>query len=167
MNGELIASIKLLEKERGLDSEIVFTAIEEALVSAYKREFDAKNSEDVRAEVDRETGNMHVYYMKEVVEDVLDPNTEITLAEAQTLSPEFELGDVLEFELPPQNFGRLAAQTAKSVIMQKLAGAEKERIQEEFSSRIGELCTGIVQSRDRRVYVDIGRVEAYCHSVIK
>ncbi|HHX37768.1 MAG TPA: transcription termination/antitermination protein NusA, partial [Clostridiaceae bacterium] len=161
MNGELIASIKLLEKERGLDSEIVFTAIEEALVSAYKREFDAKNSEDVRAEVDRETGNMHVYYMKEVVEDVLDPNTEITLAEAQTLSPEFELGDVLEFELPPQNFGRLAAQTAKSVIMQKLAGAEKERIQEEFSSRIGELCTGIVQSRDRReVYVDIGRVEA-------
>lgn len=161
MNGELIEAIKLLEKERGLDGETVFVAIEEGLVSAYKREFDAKNSEDVRAEVDRETGEMHVYYMKEVVEDVLDPNTEMTLADAQALSSDFELGDILEFELPPQNFGRLAAQIAKSVIKQKLGDAEKERIQNEFSSRIGELCTGVVQRKDRReVIVDIGRAEA-------
>ncbi len=138
-----------------------FTAIEEALVSSFKREFDAKNSDDVRAEVDRETGEMHVFYTKEVVEVVTDPNAEMTLAEAQTLSPDFEIGDVLEFELPPQNFGRLAAQTAKSVIMQKLAGAEKERIHNEFSNRIGELCTGVVQRKDRRdVIVDIGRAEA-------
>lgn len=161
MNPELIEAIKLLEKERGLDSESVFEAIEEALVSAYKREFDARNSGEVRAEVDRETGEMHVYYMKEIVQDVLDPNSEMTLEDAQALSPDFELGDILEFELPPQNFGRLAAQTAKSVIMQKLTAAEKERIQEEFSGRIGELCTGVVQRKDRReVVVDIGRAEA-------
>ena len=161
MNKELLEALKILEKERGVDSEMLFTAIEEALVSAYKREFDAKTTDNIRAEVDRETGEMRVYLAKEIKASVEDPNTDMALADAQALSPDFEIGDVLEYQLSPQDFGRLAAQTAKSVINQRLAQAEKERIQNEFSSRIGVLAYGVVQRRDRReVIVDIGRAEA-------
>jgi len=96
-----------------------------------------------------------------VVESVTDPNVELSLEEAKSYSEEFEIGDEMEYELSPQDFGRLAAQTAKNVINQKLCNAERERIQNEFSSRIGELSVGVVQRRDHReVIVDIGRAEA-------
>lgn len=161
MNIELIEAMRLLEKERGVSAEVLFEAIEEALVSAYKREFDAKSTQNIRAEVNRETGDMKVFLMKEVVEEVEDPNAEMLLSEAQALSDDFEVGDMLEFELSPQDFGRLAAQTAKSVIVQKLANAERERIQNEFSGKIGEIMLGVVQRKDRNeVIVDIDRAEA-------
>ncbi|NLW12682.1 MAG: transcription termination/antitermination protein NusA [Clostridiaceae bacterium] len=161
MNAELIEAIKLLEKERGIDAEMLFEAIEESLVSAYKREFDAKTTENIRAEVDRENGEMRVFLTKTVVEEVEDSNSEMTLEEAKALSEDFELGDMMEYELRPQDFGRLAAQTAKNVINQKLCSAERERIQNEFSNRIGELSAGVIQRKDRReVIVDIGRAEA-------
>jgi len=161
MNPELIEAIRLLEKERAIDSELLFEAIEESLVSAYKREFDAKTTDNIRAEVNRTTGEMKVFLTKTVVESVADPNVELSLEEAKSLSDEFEIGDEMEYELSPQDFGRLAAQTAKNVINQKLCNAERERIQNEFSSRIGELSVGVVQRRDHReVIVDIGRAEA-------
>ncbi|MDO5734272.1 MAG: transcription termination factor NusA [Eubacteriales bacterium] len=161
MNQELLEALRLLEKERGIEAEMLFGAIEEALVSAYKREFDAKTTDNIRAEVDRETGEMRVFLAKEIVAEVEDPNTDMSLADAKALSEDFELGDVLEYQISPQDFGRLAAQTAKSVINQRLSQAEKERIQNEFSSRIGDLAYGVVQRRDRReVIVDIGRAEA-------
>jgi len=161
MNAELIEAIRLLEKERGIDAEILFEAIEEALVSAYKREFEAKTTDNIRAEVDRETGEMRVFLTKTVVEVVDDPNAEMSLEEARALSEDFDLGDMMEYQLSPQDFGRLAAQTAKNVINQKLSSAERERIQNEFSNRVGELAAGVVQRKDRReVIVDIGRAEA-------
>lgn len=161
MNAELIEAIKLLEKERGIDAEMLFEAIEESLVSAYKREFEARTTENIRAEVDRETGEMRVFLTKTVVEEVEDSNSEMSLDEAKALSEDFELGDMMEYELRPQDFGRLAAQTAKNVINQKLCSAERERIQNEFSNRIGELSAGVIQRKDRReVIVDIGRAEA-------
>jgi transcription termination/antitermination protein NusA len=161
MNSELIAALKMLEKERGIDGEVLFQAIEEALVAAYKREFDAKTVDNIKAEVDRETGEMRVFLLKTVVETVEDPNAEISLAEAKALSEDFELGDQMEYQLSPQDFGRLAAQTAKNVINQKLCSAERERIQNEFSSRVGDIAVGVVQRKDRReVVVDIGRAEA-------
>jgi N utilization substance protein A len=161
MNSELIAALKMLEKERGIDGEVLFLAIEEALVAAYKREFDAKTVENIKAEVDRETGEMRVFLMKTVVETVEDANSEVSLDEAKALSEDFELGDQMEYQLSPQDFGRLAAQTAKNVINQKLCSAERERIQNEFSSRVGDIAVGIVQRKDRReVVVDIGRAEA-------
>jgi len=161
MNAELIEAIRLLEKERAIDAEVLFEAIEDALVSAYKREFDAKTVDNIRAEVDRETGAMRVFLSKEVVETVEDPNAQISLEEAKALSPDFDLGDEMEYQLSPQDFGRLAAQTAKNIISQKINSAERERIQNEFSSKIGELATGVVQRKDRReVIVDIGRAEA-------
>ncbi len=161
MNSELIAALKMLEKERGIDGEVLFLAIEEALVAAYKREFDAKTVENIKAEVDRETGEMRVFLMKTVVETIEDANSEVSLEEAKALSEDFELGDQMEYQLSPQDFGRLAAQTAKNVINQKLCSAERERIQNEFSSRVGDIAVGIVQRKDRReVVVDIGRAEA-------
>ncbi|HHV42607.1 MAG TPA: transcription termination/antitermination protein NusA [Clostridiaceae bacterium] len=171
MNPELIEALKLLEKERGLDLEILFTSIEEALVSAYKREFDIKTDrrdesdesepEDISAAVDRETGEMRVYQTMTIVEEVTDPHSQLALAEAKTLSEELDLGDQIVREVDPADFGRLAAQTAKSVINQRLAQAEKERIHNEFSGRVGELSAGVVQRKDRReVTVDIGRAEA-------
>lgn len=161
MNPELLEALHLLAKERGVEEEILFDAIEESLVSAYKREFDPKSTDNVRAEVDRETGEMRVFLTKNVVEEVEDPNSEMSLEEAQALSPDFEIGDMLEYQISPQDFGRLAAQTAKSVINQRLSQAERERIHAEFSNRIGELAYGVVQRKDRReVIVDIGRAEA-------
>ena len=161
MNAELIEAIRLLEKERAIDAEVLFEAIEDALVSAYKREFDAKTVDNIRAEVDRETGAMRVFLSKEVVETVEDPNAQISLNEAKALSEDFELGDEMEYQLSPQDFGRLAAQTAKNIISQKINSAERERIQNEFSNKIGEVATGVVQRKDRReVIVDIGRAEA-------
>ena len=162
----------MLEKERGLDVEVIFESIEEALVSAYRREFDIKSadrreddeeedSDDITASVDRETGEMRVYQTMTVVEEVTDPHSELSLVDAKALSDELDLGDQLVREVDPADFGRLAAQTAKSVINQRLAQAEKERIQNEFSGRVGELSAGIVQRKDRReVTVDIGRAEA-------
>ncbi|NLB09339.1 MAG: transcription termination/antitermination protein NusA, partial [Clostridiales bacterium] len=171
MNPELIEALKLLEKERGLDLEILFQSIEEALVSAYKREFDIRadrrdsseeiEADDISAEVDRKTGEMRVYQTMTVVEEVTDPHSQLSLEDAKALSDELDLGDQLVREVDPADFGRLAAQTAKSVINQRLAQAEKERIHNEFSGRVGELSAGVVQRKDRReVTVDIGRAEA-------
>ncbi|NLJ70008.1 MAG: transcription termination/antitermination protein NusA [Clostridiaceae bacterium] len=161
MNAELIDSLKLLSKERGVEEEELFEYVEEALVAAYKREFNPKSTDNVRAEVDRETGDMKVFITRTVVEVITDPNSEVSLEEAKALSPDFEIGDMLEYQISPQDFGRLAAQQSKSVINQKLSQAEKERIHQEFSDRIGELAYGVVQRMDRReVVVDIGRAEA-------
>lgn len=161
MNRELIESIRDLCKERGLDEELVFTAIEESLVAAYKREFNARNVDNVGASIDRDTGEMAVYLDKVVVEEVEDPNAEMPLSEAQALDPDFEVGDVLQYELEPSDFGRLAAQAAKSAINQSLITAERDKIHDEFSNRIGDLAYGVVQRADaHEVIVDIDRAEA-------
>ena len=161
MNAELLEAIRLLEKERGIDAEQLYEAIEEALVAAYKREFDAKTTDNIRAEVDRQTGAMNVYLMKEVVEEVEDANAQISLTDAQALDEDFEVGDLLEYELAPQDFGRLAAQSAKTAINLRLIQAERDRIQDEFSGLIGEIVTGVVQRSDaKEAIVDIGRAEA-------
>jgi N utilization substance protein A len=160
MNPELIEAIRLLEKERAIDSELLFEAIEESLVSAYKREFDAKTTDNIRAEVNRTTGEMKVFLTKTVVESVTDPNVELSLEKPRVCLTSLRIGDEMEYELSPR-ISALAAQTAKNVINQKLCNAERERIQNEFSSRIGELSVGVVQRRDHReVIVDIGRAEA-------
>lgn len=161
MNIELITAIRDLCKERGLDEDGIFTAIEESLVAAYKREFNARTSENVTASINRETGEMAVFLEKEIVEKVEDPNSQIPLSQAKAIDEDFEEGDVLQYQLEPQDFGRLAAQAAKSAINQSLISAERQMIHEEFRGRIGELASGTVQRADKReVIVDIGRAEA-------
>lgn len=184
MNQEFIEALRLLEKERGVEMETLVEAIEDALVAAYRREFEIRSkdrekgreregmptqetepkpveNDGITAHIDRRTGEMRVYQPMTVVEEVHDPNSELSLEQAQALSDDLELGDQLVREVDPAHFGRLAAQTAKSVINQKLAQAEKLRIHEEFSERVGGLASGVVQRRDRNeVLVDIGRAQA-------
>lgn len=153
---------KELAKERGLDEEVLLQAIEEGIVAGFRREFSsAKGINDVGAEIDRETGEIFVYKLVEVVEEVLDPDNEISLEEAKGMDDEVELGDSLEVGLDVDKLGRLAATAAKSAISQKVRDAEYNRIYSDFSDKIGEIATGIVQRKDSRyVYVDIARAEA-------
>lgn len=162
MNEQLIEAIKVLAKERGIEEDVLFDAIEEAIVAAFKREFaEAKQNDNVFAEIDRETGEMYVYEVRTVAEVVDNPKTQISLEEAKTIDPELEEGDSIEMTIPVESLGRLAASAAKSAINQKLRAAEHSRIQNEFSGRIGELASGVIQRKDSKfVFVDIGRAEA-------
>ena len=154
-----MAAFRELGVEKGINPEILFDAIEAALVAAYKRNFNA--AQNVRVTLDRISGQYHVYAIKTVVEEVQDNIQEISLAMAQQISPNYQLDDTLEVEVTPANFGRIAAQTAKQVVVQRIREAERGIIYEEFSSREGDIVTGLVQRvENRNVYVDLGRTEA-------
>ena len=159
---EMLLAIRDLAKERGIDEEVLFEAVEEAIVTAFKREFsDAKQNEKVYAEIDRETGEMYVYEEMEIVSEVTDPKTQISLEEAKEIDPDLEEGDSIEMTIDVESLGRLAAQAAKAAISKKLRDTENERIESEFSDKKGELASGVIQrSDDRFVFVDIGRAEA-------
>lgn len=161
-NKEMLEAIKALSKERGIEEDILFDAIEEAIVAAFKREFaEAKQNEQVFAEIDRETGEMYVYEVVEVVSEVTDPKTQISLEEAKEIDPDLEEGDTIEMTIDVESLGRLAAGAAKAAISKKLRDTENDRIQSEFSDQIGELASGVIQRSDNRfVFVDIGRAEA-------
>ncbi len=159
MNSEVIQALSQLEKERGIPRDALLEAIEVALVSAFKRNYGS--SQNVRVKLDPETGEINVYAHKNVVEVPRDPRQEVSLEEARMVDPRHQPGDVFEVEVTPREFGRIAAQTAKQVVVQKIREAERGVIFEEYSSREGEVVTGIVQRRDlRNVIVDLGRIEA-------
>ena len=126
-------TLKELGKEKGIDEEVLFEAIEAALISAYKRNFGS--AQNVRVTLSRETGHYHVYAIKTVVEDPEDEITEISLAQARTIKPDYEVGDVIEIEVTPANFGRIAAQTAKQVVVQRIREAERGMVISEFESK--------------------------------
>jgi len=159
MNLELVGALNELEKERGISKEILMEAIEAAIVSAYKRHYGS--AENVRVVLDDRTGRLRVYALKDVVEEVQDEATEISLAEAQSINPNYKLHDVVEIEVTPRDFGRIAAQTAKQVVVQRIREAERNLIYEEYANRVGDIVTGIVQRQDHRnVIVDLGRIES-------
>ena len=146
MSKELIAGINQVAVDKDLDNEVIFDAIEAALISAYKRNYGSVAN--VTAEVDRATGEMKVFSEKEVVEDILNPNTEILLEDAKTVKPLTELGDVVLVQNTPNNFGRIAAQTAKQVILQRIREAERDTVYENFVHKVGETITAQVRSID-------------------
>ena len=157
-NKELILALEELEKEKGIKKEYLLESIETALVTAYKRNFDSL--ENVRVEMDSKTGATHVYSIKEVMKNANDDATEISLKEAQKINPDLNEGDSIEIEIVPRNFGRIAAQTAKQVIIQKLREAEREIVFTEFNDRKGEIVSGIVQKSDHNIVVmDLGKLE--------
>ena len=158
----VLDAIKMLAKERGIEEEELITAVEEGIVTAFRREFSGSQSiEHVEAEIDRTTGEIFVYKLVEVVEEVEDEANQISITDAQAMDPELELGDEIEVGIEVEKLGRLAATAAKSAISQKVRDAEYRRINEEFSGRIGELASGIILRKDaRNVYVDIDRAEA-------
>ena len=146
MSKELIAGINQVASDKDLDNEVIFDAIEAALISAYKRNYGSVAN--VTAAVDRATGEMKVFAEKEVVEDILNPNTEILLDDARTVVPSSELGDVVLVQNTPGNFGRIAAQTAKQVILQRIREAERDTVYENFVHKVGETITAQVRSVD-------------------
>ncbi len=163
MNRELLMVIEQIGREKGIDPEVLFEAVESALLSASRRTVGA--AENVRLEIDRRTGALKVYSRKRVVAEVADPRTEIGLEAAKALNPAAELGDELEQELPPQEFGRelgrIAAQTAKQVILQRVRDAERDRIFAEFVGKEGQITRGVVHRIEKRnVIVEIGKAEA-------
>ena len=157
-NKELILALEELEKEKGMNKDYLLDAIETALVTAYKRNFDSL--ENVKVVMDRQTGATHVYSVKEVVEEPENQETQVSLKEAQKINPDLKEGDTLETEIVPRNFGRIAAQTAKQVIIQKLREAEREIVYNEFNERKGEIVSGIIQKADKNIVVmDLGKLE--------
>ncbi len=156
---EFMDAFRELGKEKGITPEVIFDAIEAALISAYKRNF--SSAQNVRVSLDRTTGSYHVYAIKTIVETVENDITEIALAEARQIKADYEAGDILEIEVTPANFGRIAAQTAKQVVVQRIREAERGIIYEEFSNRESDIVTGIVQRIEvKNVFIDLGKTEA-------
>ncbi|MDY6268685.1 MAG: transcription termination factor NusA [Selenomonadaceae bacterium] len=152
-------ALKELAVEKGVEEEVLFDAIEAALISAYKRNFGS--AQNVRVVLDRHTGAYHVYAIKTVVDEVFDDVQEISLAQARTINPEYEIDDTIEIEVTPANFGRIAAQAAKQVVVQRVREAERGIIYEEFMSREGDIITGLVSRvENRNVFIDLGKTEA-------
>ncbi len=159
MNTEFLAALRDLEKERGISVDVLLEAIEAALLSAYRRNFGT--SENARVAIDRDAGSFKVYARRDVVEEVTDPAAEISLEDARKIDPGYELGDVIEYEITPRNFGRIAAQTAKQVVVQRIREAERNQVFEEFADREGDIVTGVVQRIEHRnVYIELGKAEA-------
>ena len=158
-SSELIIALDELEKEKGIKKEYVLESIEAALVTAYKRNFDV-NSDNVKITLNKETGETHVYEELEVVENVEDDKTQISLEDARKLDSKLEIGDTVHKELMPKNFGRIAAQTAKQVIVQRIREASREVIFSEFNEKKGEIVSGLVQKVDKNIVVlDLGKIE--------
>lgn len=157
-NKQLIVAIQELEKEKGIKKDYLLDSIESALLTAYKRNYNSQ--ENVKVVVDRETGASHLYSVKEVVEHAENPILQISLEEARKIDKEAQIGSTVDVELVPKDFGRIAAQTAKQVIIQKLREAEREIIYSEYSERKGEIVSGIIQKADQNIVVmDLGKVE--------
>jgi len=161
MNSELLRALVELEKERGISKDILLDAIETAIVSAYKKNYGSGSSSNVRVEFNEQTGAIHVYSRRVVVDEVNDEAAEISLAEAQDIDPNYTIGDIVEQEVTPRDFGRIAAQNAKQVVIQKIREAERSIIYDEYANREGDVVTGIIQRYEHRnVIVDLGNVEA-------
>lgn len=159
MNSDFIEALNDIEKEKGIDKEILIEAIEAALISGYKRNFNS--AQNVRVDVNRETGAVKVFARKTVVEEVFDSRLEISLEAAQEIDPNYQIEDIVEIEVTPRDFGRIAAQTAKQVVTQRIREAERGIIFSEFIDREEDIITGIVQRQDaRNFYIDLGKVEA-------
>ncbi|HLQ97924.1 MAG TPA: transcription termination factor NusA [Candidatus Dormibacteraeota bacterium] len=159
MSNQLFEAIDYLEKEKGIDKEILLEALEAALISAYKKNF--KSASNVRVDLDVDEGKMRVYARKTVVEEVEDHQEEISLDEALDIDPNYVLDDIIEVEITPKDFGRIAAQAAKQVVTQRVREAERGVIFEKYVDREEDVMTGIIQRKDRRfIYVNLGKIEA-------
>ena len=159
MSSEFIEAIHDLEREKGISADILFDAIEVALITAFKKNFDS--NENVRVSMDRETGEIHVYAQRTIVEEVENPALQIDLKAAKEISKKYKLGDVVENEVTPKNFGRIAAQTAKQVVVQRIREAEREVTFNQYMGKDGDIVNGLVTTQDKRgLVVNIGKTEA-------
>ncbi len=159
MNADFISAIQELGKEKGIDSELLFQAVEDALVAAYKKNTGA--TQNVRVDLNRETGEIHVYAQRVIVEGEPETANDISLAEAQEINANYVVGDIVEVEVTSKDFGRIATQNAKQVVVQRIREAERGQVYERFQSRANDIVTGIIERMENKnVYIDLGKVEA-------
>jgi N utilization substance protein A len=158
MNTEFISALKEIEKEKGISIDFLLQATEHALLTAFRKNFGAQNAS---VEIERDTGEFKIFAKKVVVESVTDPRLEIAISDCQEDGSEVALGDLVDVEVTPKNFGRIAAQAAKQVVMQQIREAERGLIYEEFLSREGDIVTGVVRRLEaKNMFIDLGRAEA-------
>lgn len=159
MKSELLDALEQLEKEKGVSKETLIDAIEAALITAYKKNFGS--SQNVKVIIDRDNGKVQVYSRKQVVDEVHNELLEISLEDAKAIDPNYEVEDFVEKEVTPRNFGRIAAQTAKQVVVQRIREAERNVIFEEFVNRESEIVTGTIQRLSKGIiYINLGKTEA-------
>ena len=158
MNNELIAALDVLEKEKGISKESLFEAIESNLVVAYKNNFN--KADNVAVTMDRETGDFHIYSQKEVVEEVMDPVCEISLEDARNIKASYDIGDSVNVEIQSKDFGRIATQSAKNGILQKIREEERKSLYEQYFEKQDDIVTGIVQRiNGKNISVNLGKVD--------
>lgn len=159
MSKELVQAMQILEEEKGISRQVIKDALESALVLAYKKRYD--NAQNVEVTFNEETGEIKVFSVKEVVETKYDPTFEISLEEALEINRAYETGDNIKFEVTPNDFGRIATQTAKHVVMQRIREAERDIVYNEFIQYEDEILTGTVERYDRgNVFINLDKVEA-------
>ena len=155
---ELVSAMDELEKERGIKKEYLIESLESALVTAYKKNFDSEDN--VKVNINGDTGEIHVYSVMEVVEKSEDPLLEISLEKAKKINPDVKIGDTVDIEIMPKDFGRIAAQTAKQVVVQKIREVERELIFNEYNDKKGEIVSGLIQKADTgTLVIDLGKLE--------
>ncbi|MGM9933953.1 MAG: transcription termination factor NusA [Clostridium sp.] len=162
MNEEFVGALRELVKEKGICEDLIFTTIQDALVAAYKKNYANVNTkaQNVKVSIDRETGEIGVYAQKVVVDEVYDDVTEISLEEAKAISPRYEVDDVVDLEVTPKNFGRVAAQLAKQVVTQRIKEAERNIIYDEYKEKEFDIITGTILRKDKgMVFVNLGKLE--------
>lgn len=158
MNMDFVLAIKEIGNEKGIDPEVLFKAVEEALVIAYKRNFNS--AQNVRVELNKDTGDFHVFEQRKVVEQPANRD-EISLEEAHKLNADYVVDDVIEQEVFPKDFTRVAVQNAKQIIMQRIREAERGIVYDKYSGREDDIVTGIIQRMEKgTVFIDLGKVEA-------
>lgn len=163
----MVAAVAALAKEKNISKEVLFSAIEEALKSAYKNNFSKEygmppSNANVRVELNRETGAVRLFARKTVERWVTDEASEISIEDAQKIQPNYQQDDIVEVEVTPDNFRRVAAQTAKQVIVQKIREAERGKVYDDFIEKENEILTAIIHSVDpetKDVYVELGKTE--------
>ncbi|WP_459480692.1 transcription termination factor NusA [Clostridium saccharoperbutylacetonicum] len=162
MNQEFVGALKELVKEKGICEDLLFTTIQDAMVAAYKKNYANANTnaQNVKVNIDRETGEIHVYAQKTVVDEVYDDVTEISLEEAKEINPNSEVDDIINLEVTPKNFGRVAAQLAKQVVTQRIKEAERNIIYDEYKEKEFDIITGTILRKDKgMVFVNLGKLE--------
>ena len=162
MNEEFVGALKELVKEKGISEDLLFTTIQDALVAAYKKNYANlhTNAQNGKVIMDRETGEIKVYAQKVVVDEVYDDVTEISLEDAKIIRPTFEVDDIVDLEVTPKNFGRVAAQLAKQVVTQRIKEAERSIIYDEYKEKEFDIITGTILRKDKgMVFVNLGKLE--------
>ncbi len=159
MNAEFIEALNQIEREKGISKDILIETIEISLVTACKNNFGT--AQNIKVEIDRDKGEVSVYAEKEIVEEVIDKHLTISLEDAKAIDPKFNLGDIIQIEITPKNFGRIAAQKAKQVVVQKIREAEREVIFNQYIAKEKDAITGIIQRQARdNVIINLGKIDA-------